>query len=67
MPGARPQPPSLVGRWVVGARPRTLPAAVVPVLAGSAVAAGYGRFSLWRAALALFVALALQVGVNYAN
>jgi len=34
---------------------------------GSGVAAGYGRFSAWRAALALVVALALQVGVNYAN
>jgi len=53
--------------WVAGARPRTLPAAIVPVLAGSAVAAGYGKFSAWRAALALFVALALQIGVNYAN
>ena len=53
--------------WVAGARPRTLPAAVVPVVVGSGVAFGYGRFSLWRAALALVVALALQVGVNYAN
>jgi 1,4-dihydroxy-2-naphthoate octaprenyltransferase len=53
--------------WLAGARPRTLPAAVVPVLIGSGVAAGYGRFSLWRAALALLVALALQVGVNFAN
>jgi 1,4-dihydroxy-2-naphthoate polyprenyltransferase len=53
--------------WVAGARPRTLPAAVVPVVVGSGVAFGYGRFSLWRAALALLVALALQVGVNYAN
>jgi 1,4-dihydroxy-2-naphthoate octaprenyltransferase len=53
--------------WVAGARPRTLPAAIVPVLAGSAVAAGYGKFSAGRAALALFVALALQIGVNYAN
>jgi 1,4-dihydroxy-2-naphthoate octaprenyltransferase len=44
-----------------------LPAAVVPVLIGSGVAAGYGRFSPWRAALALVVALALQVGVNFAN
>jgi len=52
---------------VAGARPRTLPAAIVPVLIGSAVAAGYGRFSSWRAALALVVALALQIGVNYAN
>jgi 1,4-dihydroxy-2-naphthoate octaprenyltransferase len=39
----------------------------VPVLIGSGVAAGYGRFVWWRAALALVVALALQVGVNYAN
>jgi 1,4-dihydroxy-2-naphthoate polyprenyltransferase len=53
--------------WVAGARPRTLPAAVVPVVVGSGVAAGYDRFSAWRAALALIVALALQVGVNYAN
>jgi 1,4-dihydroxy-2-naphthoate octaprenyltransferase len=44
-----------------------LPAAIVPVTVGSGVAFGYGRFSLWRAALALVVALALQVGVNYAN
>jgi 1,4-dihydroxy-2-naphthoate octaprenyltransferase len=53
--------------WLAGTRPRTLPAAVVPVLIGSGVAAGYGRFSWWRAVLALVVALALQVGVNYAN
>jgi len=44
-----------------------LPAAVVPVLIGSGVAAGYGKFVLWRAVLALLVALALQIGVNYAN
>jgi 1,4-dihydroxy-2-naphthoate polyprenyltransferase len=53
--------------WVAGTRPRTLPAAVVPVLIGSGVAAGYHEFSWWRALLALLVALALQVGVNYAN
>jgi 1,4-dihydroxy-2-naphthoate polyprenyltransferase len=53
--------------WLGGARPRTLPAAIVPVVVGSGVAFGYGSFSLWRAALALVVALALQVGVNYAN
>ncbi|MBO0802590.1 MAG: 1,4-dihydroxy-2-naphthoate polyprenyltransferase [Nocardiopsaceae bacterium] len=53
--------------WVAGARPRTLPAAVVPVMIGSGVAAGYGEFGWWRALLALVVALALQVGVNFAN
>ncbi|MDR2983521.1 MAG: 1,4-dihydroxy-2-naphthoate polyprenyltransferase [Nocardiopsaceae bacterium] len=53
--------------WVAGARPRTLPAAIVPVAVGSGVAAGYGDFIAWRAFFALIVALALQVGVNYAN
>ncbi len=53
--------------WVAGARPRTLPAAIVPVVVGSGVAIGYHRFAPWRAGLALLVALALQVGVNYAN
>jgi 1,4-dihydroxy-2-naphthoate octaprenyltransferase len=53
--------------WVAGARPRTLPAAIVPVVVGSGVAFGYGKFSAWRAVLALVVALALQIGVNYAN
>ena len=53
--------------WLAGTRPRTLPAAVVPVLIGTGVAFGYGKFSAWRAVLALIVALALQIGVNYAN
>jgi 1,4-dihydroxy-2-naphthoate polyprenyltransferase len=53
--------------WLAGARPRTLPAALVPVAVGTGVAIGYDRFSAWRALLALIVALALQVGVNYAN
>jgi 1,4-dihydroxy-2-naphthoate polyprenyltransferase len=56
-----------VRNWLAGARPRTLPAAVVPVVVGSGVAFGYGKFSAWRAVLALIVALALQIGVNYAN
>ena len=53
--------------WAAGARPRTLPAAIVPVAVGSGVAIGYHEFSAWRAVLALVVALALQIGVNYAN
>jgi 1,4-dihydroxy-2-naphthoate octaprenyltransferase len=55
--------------WIAGARPRTLPAAVVPVLVGTACAVGERAegVSLWRAAAALVVALALQVGTNYAN
>ena len=54
--------------WLAGARPRTLPAAVVPVVVGTAVAVGEGSDTAWwRAGAALVVALALQVGVNYAN
>jgi 1,4-dihydroxy-2-naphthoate octaprenyltransferase len=53
--------------WVAGARPRTLPAAISPVLAGTGVAAYDEAAVWWKALLALVVALALQVGVNYAN
>jgi len=54
-------------QWVQGARPRTLPAAVAPVAAGTGVAAFEAAASWPRALLALGVALALQIGVNYAN
>ncbi|HMF84316.1 MAG TPA: 1,4-dihydroxy-2-naphthoate polyprenyltransferase [Acidimicrobiia bacterium] len=54
--------------WVAGARPRTLGAAVSPVLVGTAAAyADADTLTWWRAAAALIVALGLQVGVNYAN
>jgi 1,4-dihydroxy-2-naphthoate polyprenyltransferase len=53
--------------WLHGARPRTLPAAVAPVLAGTGVAVDDDAAGWWKALLALVVALALQVGVNYAN
>lgn len=58
--------------WWLGARPRTLPAAIVPVIIGTAVAVSESdKLSVLnvvvRVALALFVSLALQVGVNYAN
>ncbi len=53
--------------WVTGARVRTLPLAVAPVILGSAVASTIDRFDLLLATLALFVALLLQIGVNYAN
>ncbi len=56
-----------VSAWVEGARPRTLPAAVAPVLAGTAIAVDEESAIWWKALLALVVALALQVGVNYAN
>ncbi len=54
--------------WVAGARPRTLSAGLVPVAVGTAVAVGEGSATAWwRAAVALVVAMALQVGVNFAN
>ena len=51
--------------WILGARPRTLPAVVTPVLV--AVAIAYPDFKLINALLALIVGLALQIAVNYAN
>jgi 1,4-dihydroxy-2-naphthoate octaprenyltransferase len=54
-------------QWVAGARPRTLPAALAPVAVGTGVAVALDGFALVPALLALVVALALQVGVNYAN
>lgn len=56
-----------LAQWIAGARPRTLPNAVAPVIAGSGAAAWAGGADLLRAGLALLVAVALIVGVNYAN
>lgn len=54
-------------QWIEGARPRTLPNAVAPVLAGTGAAAWVGSAVWWKALLALAVSLALIIGVNYAN
>jgi 1,4-dihydroxy-2-naphthoate octaprenyltransferase len=54
-------------QWIEGARPRTLPAAISPVLVGTGAAAYLDGFVWWKALLALGVALALQIGVNFAN
>jgi 1,4-dihydroxy-2-naphthoate octaprenyltransferase len=66
-PGSTPGRTPTVGQWIAGARPRTLPAAVAPVLAGTAIAVWEREAVWWKALLALVVALLLQVGVNYAN
>jgi 1,4-dihydroxy-2-naphthoate octaprenyltransferase len=59
--------PSLAD-WVAGARPRTLPAAIVPVAVGAGVAIGTDAAVFWwRVLVALAVSLLLQIGVNYAN
>jgi len=54
-------------QWVEGARPRTLPNAVAPVIAGTGAAAWLHAVVWWKALLALVVAVALVVGVNFAN
>lgn len=59
--------PSSLQLWLAGARLRTLPLAVAPVLIGAGAAASLQKFDLLLSALALAVALALQIGVNYAN
>ena len=56
-----------VAQWVEGARPRTLPNAITPVIAGTGAAAWLDGAVWWKALLALIVAVAMIVGVNYAN
>lgn len=61
-----------LGQWVAGARPKTLPAAIVPVAVGAAAAVDRGdgwdgTLVWWRVAAALVVSLALQIATNYAN
>lgn len=81
MTEAPPALPGPVRRWIAGARPRTLAAATVPVVVGTALGwwarsatpggahpvGGPGQVIWWRAGCALVVALAIQVGTNYAN
>ena len=54
-------------QWVEGARPRTLPNAIAPVVAGTGAAAWLDGLCWWKALLAMVVAVAMIVGVNYAN
>jgi 1,4-dihydroxy-2-naphthoate polyprenyltransferase len=56
-----------LAQWVEGARPRTLPTALSPVIAGTGAAFGHGVVAPGRAVLALVVAVSLMIGVNYAN
>ena len=56
-----------LGQWIDGARPRTLPLTVSPVVVGSAIALVQASFHPARALLALIVGVSIQIGVNYAN
>ncbi|MFC9787286.1 1,4-dihydroxy-2-naphthoate polyprenyltransferase [Rhodococcus sp. NPDC127528] len=56
-----------VSEWIEGARPRTLPNAIAPVLVGTGAAASIGGAVWWKAVLALVVSMSLIIGVNFAN
>lgn len=56
-----------VAEWIEGARPRTLPNAVAPVVAGIGLTIQLSAFTWWQSLLALLVALSLIIGVNFAN
>ena len=58
---------SPMGAWMLATRPRTLPAAVSPVMVGTAMAVADGKFEFMPAFAALLGALLLQIGVNLAN
>jgi 1,4-dihydroxy-2-naphthoate polyprenyltransferase len=53
--------------WLLAARPRTLPAALAPVIVGTALAIRDGAFAPGPAVAAVLVALLLQIGANFAN
>ena len=59
--------PGSLGAWVLASRPKTLSAAAVPVLVGTACASARGSVSWGPALAALFGALLRQIGANFAN
>lgn len=59
--------PSLWRIWIEAARPRTLPAAVIPVVVGTALAAAHGLANYGRAGICLAFAVLVQIGTNFAN
>jgi len=68
----QPPLPTNWKKWILGARPRTLPAAIAPVIVGTAVAAGASAgvlkgIQVWIVACALGVAVFVQIATNYAN
>lgn len=56
-----------IANWILASRPKTLVAAVAPVLIGSALAFDDGRFHIWSALAALLAAVLIQMGTNFAN
>jgi len=67
MTDRKPENLSKTGAWLLATRPRTLPAAIAPVVLGTAMAIADKRFAWLAAAAAFSVALLMQIGVNLAN
>ena len=59
--------PNYLAAWLEAARPATLPAAVVPVIVGTAAASGHGTLRPWSFLAAFVCALLIQIGTNFAN
>lgn len=53
--------------WIIASRPKTLPAAVVPVMVGSALAINQGKFFPLYSIIALICSLLIQIGTNFTN
>lgn len=56
-----------IEKWILASRPKTLPAAVVPVLVGTSIALHDGKFNTVAALISLAVALLIQIGTNFIN
>jgi len=67
MTNVSPAHPGALRAWMMASRPPTLPAAIVPVLIGTAVALAQGAFRPWPFTAALFAAILIQIGTNFAN
>ncbi len=59
--------PSKIESWLLASRPRTLLAAVVPVMVGSALAISQNKFTLILSLIALLCSILIQVGTNFTN
>lgn len=53
--------------WIAASRPKTLPAALVPVMVGSALAYNHGSFNILFSVIALLCLLLIQIGTNFTN
>ncbi len=59
--------PSKIQSWILASRPKTLPAALVPVIVGSALAINEGNFIFIYSLIALICSLLIQIGTNFVN